>query len=128
MQKKIAVKTLHIDAQNQNCKESSQQLLWTKKSRLIQMKKQKVTFKVLVFPRSRRAARLMDIPRRASDQLGLYGICAKRGQDNDTVRMQGHLSLRFPSRRLARQYQASLLQWSTFFSTQRRICVKRKRK
>ena len=46
--------------------------------------------------------------RRLADEFGWWGIQAKRGQTNKRIRRKGYLRLVWPTRRLAKSYQAAV--------------------
>ena len=60
--------------------------------------------------------------RRLADEFGRPGIMAKRGQTTQRALRTGHMRLVWPTRRLAREYQAMVEEfWGEYASTQRFI-------
>ena len=58
--------------------------------------------------------------RRLADKLGRPGIEGKRGQTNKRVKRKGYVRIVFPTRRLAKQYQALVAQmWGSSVPTRR---------
>jgi hypothetical protein len=58
--------------------------------------------------------------RRVADEFGRPGIEGKRGQSNAGVRRSGYLRVVWPSRRLAKQFQAAVDElWGHLVSTKR---------